>query len=138
MNEEEFLVMKTQRGVIYPFKMFPECSKSAMEFVSKYKEKGALTNPDVVLASWCHKAQMQMYVLPTKNSQMDEWNEANETAIEDEFNLQNGSLREEARLMEAMQKNDDFPIPWSEIGTIIGIVVFVILLILFLAFMMRT
>lgn len=138
MNEEEFLVMKTHRGVIYPFKIFPASSKLAMDFVSKYKEQGALTNPDVILASWCHKENVKMFVLPTKHSQIEEWNEANETATEDDFNLQNGSLREEAKLMQAMQKNDDFPVPWSEIGSIIGIVVGAILLILFLAFLMRS
>jgi hypothetical protein len=137
--DEQFLTIKTQKGAIYPFNAFPETSKKAVEFAEKYKHKGSMNNCDILLGSWCHKTDVPLYVVPTTDLEIKQWDEANETALQDESSLEENasSFHNQAKLIHALQQDGEFPVPWSDIGTLIGMIVFAILLILFLSFLLR-
>jgi hypothetical protein len=138
LEDEPFLSIKTTFGAVYPFQAFPPSTEAAVQFLNKYKDQGSTTNDDMMLAAWCFRTQTPIYIIPTSINAMQEWEDYNQS-INDEVSLSRSSnhVRKQLGLASAMIQQGDFPCPWSDIGTVLGIVVFVVLLIVFLIFMMR-
>ncbi len=138
-DDQEFLCLKTTFGVIYPFNIFPACSKTAMEFVEKYKDKALLRNDDMLLASLAYHAKTSLYVIATTFLEKKSWDETNDDSKIDDVSLAKipSHVKDQIELARSMMMNGDFPTPWADIGTVIGAVLFVIFIIIFLVIMTR-
>jgi hypothetical protein len=148
ITDQEVLSLNSKYGVIYPLSIFPNDVKSALEFVEKYKDNGSMQFDDLLYASWSNNSETRLISIPTTKLEAIAW-EKLQAGVEYELSQQAdkeglssytdglSNKMSAFHLAQKMMQNGDFPIPWTEIGTVIGAIVFAIFLIIFLAIVFR-
>jgi len=141
-DDEPFLTLKTKYGVIYPFQCFPPSSEVALEFLNKYKNQNSYLNQDLLYASWCFKGKTSLYVIPTSEENVQAWFDQNsfrckECKEKEDVVKELNNTTKQIHLAATMMAKGDFPVPWADVGTIAGLIVSFLFLVLFFVLMVR-
>jgi len=132
-REKQFFAMKTTFGVIYPRTALPVSKTAALETIAQYKDYDSECNDDMMLASWCHKSNTSIFLVPTSKQGIEEWTQLNlEEDDHDSLSKRSDHVRKQIQLASKMMQNGDFPTPWADVWSFVAVALVVLALFIFI------